>query len=94
MTGDPRLDRGEATFVVRESKRRQGIGALLLSTMQAVARKRGIGQVWGRVRMENLPMIALFKRFGGTVKPDDENPSTEVTIGIPVRQTNGDRKGG
>ena len=54
----------EVAFVVRESKRRRGFGCLLLQTLVDVARARGLDALWGRVRHDNAPMLALFRQFG------------------------------
>lgn len=55
---------GEVAFVTRESKRRCGMGSLLLEALVALARERGLEGLWGQVLMDNQPMIALFERHG------------------------------
>ena len=61
----------EVAFVVRETKRRCGMASALMVAILAVARKRGLDSIWGRVRKDNLPMLALFRRFGATVARAD-----------------------
>lgn len=75
----------EAAFVVRESKRRCGMASTLLRTLLEVARKRGLDALWGRVRRDNLPMIALFKRFGGQPVASADAGTSDVDIRIPAR---------
>jgi acyl-CoA hydrolase/ribosomal protein S18 acetylase RimI-like enzyme len=82
---DPDGRSAEVAFVVRETKRRLGMASTLMSTMLAVARKRGLAQVWGRVRKDNLPMLALFKRFGGQVTPSPEAGASDVDVRISLQ---------
>lgn len=74
----------EVAFVVREAKRRLGMASTLMATMAAVARKRGLSRLWGRVRKDNLPMLALFKRWGGTVSTPPETGGGDVDVQIPL----------
>lgn len=71
----------ECAFVVGESKRRLGMGRLLLERMLTIARKRGLKRLWAVVAVDNLAMLNLFKAYGGTVKklPGDSKNS-EVTL--------------
>lgn len=82
---DPDGRSAEVAFVVRETKRRLGIGTTLMETLIAVARKRGLEQVWGRVRKDNLPMLALFKRFGGVAAASAETSTNDTDVRITLR---------
>jgi acyl-CoA hydrolase/RimJ/RimL family protein N-acetyltransferase len=62
---DPDGESAEIAFVVRETKRRHGMGGLLLKRMLEIARKRGLGQLWAFVARSNEPMIRLFYKHGG-----------------------------
>lgn len=69
LDGDDRS--AEVAFVVRETKRRCGMASALMDAILAVARKRGLHSIWGRVRKDNLPMLALFRRYGATISRSD-----------------------
>ncbi len=64
---DPDGKSAEVAFVVRETKRRCGMASALMDALLAVARKRQLTSVWGRVRKDNLPMLALFRGYGATI---------------------------
>ncbi len=74
----------EIALVVRESKRRHGMASLLMNALISVARKRGLDHIWGRVRRDNLPMLALFKRFGGQIVASEATAATEVDIRVAL----------
>lgn len=59
----------EMAFVVRESKRGLGICTILLRTLLYVARTRGMNFLGAQVQADNAPMLAIFRRHGGRVKP-------------------------
>jgi GNAT superfamily N-acetyltransferase len=75
----------EVAFVVRETKRRLGLASTLLDALVAVARKRGLDFLWGHVRKDNLPMLALFKRFGGKIVASPETGDDAVAVRIALR---------
>jgi GNAT superfamily N-acetyltransferase len=66
---DPSGRSAEAAFVVRESCRRRGFATRLMQSMVLTARRRGLEVLWGRVRRDNLPMLALFRHFGAQPLP-------------------------
>jgi len=82
------VDRGgrsaEVAFVVSEARRRHGMASLLMRTMMEVAERRGIRQLWGHVRRDNLPMIALFRKFGGKPVEDADTDANEMKFVLPV----------
>jgi GNAT superfamily N-acetyltransferase len=55
---------GEVAFVTRESKRRTGMGSMLLGTLTCIARSRNLSHLWGQVLHDNLPMLELFEKAG------------------------------
>ena len=59
----------EMAFVVRESKRGLGICTALLRTLLHVARSRGMSFLGAQVQADNSPMLGIFRRHGGRVKP-------------------------
>jgi ribosomal-protein-alanine N-acetyltransferase len=54
------------TIAVVPARRRQGIGALLLTALLDDARRRGLARVGLEVRVDNPAAIALYERFGFT----------------------------
>lgn len=82
---DPDGRGAEVAFVVHESKRRLGMATALLEAMQEVARRRGLGFLWGRVRRDNHAMLALFARHGGVVSGADGAAHDEVDVRLPLR---------
>lgn len=76
----------EAAFVVRESCRRRGLGTRLLQALVATARQRGLAVLWGRVRHDNQPMLALFRRFGGRPVALPDSDSGDLEMRIPLQE--------
>ena len=79
----------EVAFVVRETKRRCGMASALMEALLAVARRRGLEAVWGRVRKDNLPMLALFRRYGAAVArltDPDNGGDYDVRIDLTASQ--------
>ncbi|HEX9781527.1 MAG TPA: GNAT family N-acetyltransferase, partial [Opitutaceae bacterium] len=74
----------EVAFVVRETRRRFGMGSVLMDTLIAVARNRGLRFIWGRVCRDNLSMLVLFKRFGNQPFASPETAVTEIDVRIPL----------
>ena len=69
----------EFALVVRESKRRLGMGAFLLRTLVETARRRGLREIWGQVDSGNAPMLGLARSLGFALKSD---PYACATQGI------------
>ena len=65
----PPAESAEMAFVVRESKRGLGICTALLRTLLRVARRRGMSYLYAQVQADNAPMLAIFRRHGGRMKP-------------------------
>ena len=63
----------EVAFLVIDEYQRQGIGALLIKHLIAVARSAGLQEIVAEVLAENAAMLKLFKRFdfkaGGRTGP-------------------------
>ncbi len=71
----------ECAFVVRESKRRHGMGRLLFARMVEIARRRGLTRLWAMVANDNKPMLNLFKTLPCVVKPMSDDPKNcQVTL--------------
>ncbi|MBE2215079.1 MAG: GNAT family N-acetyltransferase [Opitutaceae bacterium] len=86
---DPDGKSAEVAFVVRETKRRCGMASTLMDALLAVARRRGLASVWGRVRKDNLPMLALFRRYGATSTraEDAEAGDYDVRIDLTAKES-------
>jgi RimJ/RimL family protein N-acetyltransferase len=59
----------EVAFVVRESKRNLGVCTALLRRLLHIARLRGMGHLHAQVQADNTPMLSIFRRHGGRMKP-------------------------
>ena len=70
----------ETAFVVRESKRGLGICTVLLRALLQVARTRGMSFLGAQVQADNAPMLGIFRRHGGRVKPIPGADAMEVFI--------------
>ena len=62
-------DKAPAMFInevgVRDSHRRQGIGAEITRCLKAIARARGCQGIWLGAEADNAPALALFRTLGG-----------------------------
>ena len=70
----------EMAFVVRESKRGLGIGTALLRALLAAARHRGMAHLYAQVQADNAPMLAVFRRHGGRLRPIPGTDTLEVFV--------------
>ena len=70
---DPDNRRAEFAVSVRSDRQGQGIGTLLMREIIAVARARGIGEIFGDVLPENRRMLQLCRDLGfaASAHPDD-----------------------
>ena len=64
---DPVGDSAELAFVVRESRRRRGLGTRLLHLLIAAARERGLRRLWAQVDVHNAGMLGIFRRHQFTL---------------------------
>ncbi|HTX66561.1 MAG TPA: GNAT family N-acetyltransferase [Opitutaceae bacterium] len=70
----------EMAFVVRESKRHLGIATALLRRLLEIARQRGMGYLFAQVQGDNAPMLAIFRRHGGRLRPIPGADAVEVFV--------------
>ena len=75
---------GEVAFVVHESCRRRGFATRLMQMLVDTARRRGLTSLWGHVRRDNLPMLALFRRFGGGPVPGAGSAEPDLAVRMPL----------
>ena len=62
----------EVAFVIKESKRGQGMAKTLLLEMCAIAKQRGISKMVACVRRDNKAMLKIFEYGGFAQKPSEE----------------------
>jgi len=83
----------EFALVVRETKRRLGMGRFLLRTLVETARRRGLREIWGLVDSGNAAMLGLARRQGFTLKPDSYAHATRASLLFPAAAGARPRKG-
>jgi acetyltransferase len=64
LAADPDNAKAEYAVLVRTDFQGRGLGRLLMERLLAVARQRGIGELFGEVLAENVRMLDLARRFG------------------------------
>jgi acyl-CoA synthetase (NDP forming)/RimJ/RimL family protein N-acetyltransferase len=69
---NPHLAEAEFALVISDSHQRQGLGTLLLSQLETIARKEHLTRLVGYVLPENTPMVELCRRLGYHVHFDPE----------------------
>ena len=62
---DPDGKRAEVAFVVHEAARHSGMAGFLLGELAAVAKRRGVPELWASVMPDNRAMAGLFLAAGG-----------------------------
>lgn len=77
---DPDGRTAEMAFVVRETKRGLGICTVLLRTLLRVARHRGMNYLYAQVQTDNAPMLSVFRRHGGRIRPILGTDTLEVFV--------------
>jgi acetyltransferase len=73
ITADPDNDRAEYAVLVRSDLKGVGLGWKLMKRILAIAKARGIGEVYGHVLRDNATMISMARELGFTIEalPDD-----------------------
>jgi acetyltransferase len=73
ITADPDNDRAEYAVLVRSDLKGIGLGWKLMKRILAIAKARGIGEVYGHVLRDNATMISMARELGFTIDalPDD-----------------------
>ncbi len=62
---DPKSNRAEVAFVVRDEWQNRGLGGFLLRHLVAIARRNGIAGFTAEVLTDNKPMQAVFNHHAG-----------------------------
>ena len=68
LAGDPDRIEAEYAVAVRSDLKHHGLGRRLMQEILAYARARGYARVFGRVLVENKPMLSLARELGATVR--------------------------
>lgn len=73
----------EFALVIADAWQGRGVGRRMLEKLVAVARARGLAEIYGDVLSTNRPMLELARRLGFAVKrhPDDAT-LTRVRLGL------------
>ena len=79
---EPKENRAEAAFIVRETKRKLGMASVILENLIATAKQRNILQLFAFVRNDNYPMITIFSKFGFEKKETDEMMESYFTLDL------------
>ncbi len=75
FTADPDRRRAEYAIAVRTDWKGHGLGYELLGRIIAVARSRGIGELYGDVLQENGAMLKMNREHGFTLTPHPDDPA-------------------
>ena len=70
---DPSNARAEYAIALRSDWKNVGLGYLLLQQLLDIARRRGVGEVYGVVENDNAPMLDVCRSLGFAISPDPED---------------------
>jgi acetyltransferase len=73
-SADPDNRTAEYAIAVRSDWKGRGLGHLLMARLIDVARRRGIGELSGKVLSENAAMLQLCHEFGFAIGIDPNDP--------------------
>lgn len=71
---DPVTDSAEFALVVQKAYTGQGLGTQLMQRLITACRRRGIGELWGDVLVENDAMLKLSDQLGFVRRPVFHDP--------------------
>jgi acetyltransferase len=76
-------ERAEFAIVVADSWHGRGIGSRLMTKLVDVARRRGVGHLYGDILAMNRPMLALVAKLGFRLRRHPEDPTlTRATLAL------------
>jgi acetyltransferase len=93
MMADPDNERAEYAILVRHDLTGLGLGTHLMQRIIELARRRGIGELWGDVLAENTRMLELCRELGFRQKRDPHD-ATLVRVRLDLREGETRRDGG
>jgi acetyltransferase len=77
---DPGGRSAEFALVVRETKRRLGMGSALLRSLIRIARRRGLDELWGEIAADNGSMLALAYRLGFRLRTEEGGRTERASL--------------
>jgi len=72
----------EFAIVVADTWHGRGIGKRLLERLAAIARTRGVRQLYGDILAINRPMLGLVKKLGFTLSRNPDPALTRATLAL------------
>jgi acetyltransferase len=87
---DPDNRRAEYAIAVRSDWKGRGVGYLLMQSLIAIARDRGIEELFGEVLRENQPMLRMCRELGFTTAPDPRDAAITL-VGKTLSDVSGSR---
>jgi GNAT superfamily N-acetyltransferase len=72
--------KAEVAFVVIDAYQKQGIGAVLMRHLAAIARAAGLRELIAEVLEENMPMLKVFEKSGLPMATIHEHEVVHVTL--------------
>jgi acetyltransferase len=83
LAADPNNERAEFAILLRHDFTGMGLGPMLMRRIIDYARKRGIGELYGDVLVENRPMLKLCDALGFKRKCDPREPDV-MLVTLPL----------
>jgi acetyltransferase len=77
---DPGGSSAEFAVLVGDPWQGQGIGAVLMNHLLAIAKERGLKSLWGLALAENINMLALGRKAGFTVSRSEEDNAFKLEM--------------
>lgn len=75
---DPDNETAEFAIMVRSDMTGKGLGSLLMRRIIEYCRRKGVGEIFGDVLMDNKPMLALSRSLGFRVESRLDDPGSVV----------------
>ena len=72
LVAEPEHEVAEYAVLVSDAWQNRGLGGVLTDTCEEIARGWGLRRMEAQTTADNARMLALFKKRGYTVEPDDE----------------------
>jgi acetyltransferase len=72
LVAEPEHEAAEYAVLVSDAWQNRGLGGVLTDTCEEIARGWGLKRMEAQTTADNARMLALFKKRGYTVEPDDE----------------------
>ncbi len=86
LVADPDNFRAEMAISVRTDLKGHGLGTLLMEEAVRYCRQRGLAQMIGQVRSDNVRMLALAHHFGFEVDPQPHDGILEIRLDLATQE--------